>query len=176
MKTLVIGGARSGKSRYAESLLLERPDTTYVATGYPAAEDDAAWADRVALHRARRPSTWTVEETLDLRALLEAPGGPLLVDCMTLWLTRTMDRHDVWTEDGWTLGAADLRTDVAALADAVARSGRDLVLVTNEVGQGVVPADAGTRRFVDEMGALNSALGDVVDDVVWCIAGRQVRL
>lgn len=174
MKTLVIGGARSGKSRYAESLLLECPDTTYVATGYPAADDDAAWAERVAAHRARRPASWTDLETLDVTGLVASAGGPLLVDCMTLWLTRTMDAHDCWTS--WATGAAALGADVTDLVAAVEASGRDLVLVTNEVGQGVVSADPGTRRFVDEMGALNTALGRVVDDVVWCVAGRQVRL
>ncbi len=174
MKTLVIGGARSGKSRYAESLLLDRADATYVATGYPAAADDADWAERVAAHRARRPRTWTDVETLDLVGLLEQSGGPLLVDCMTLWLTRTMDAHDCWR--AWESGSTALRGDVSVLVDAVEASARDLVLVTIEVGQGVVPADPGSRRFVDEMGALNAALGGVVDDVVWCVAGRQVRL
>jgi adenosylcobinamide kinase/adenosylcobinamide-phosphate guanylyltransferase len=174
VKTLVIGGARSGKSRYAESLLLERPDTTYVATGYPAADDDADWAERVAAHRSRRPASWSDVETLDVTGLVGRPGGPLLVDCVTLWLTRTMDAHDCW--DSWESGAAGLRDDVSALVAAVEASPRDLVLVTNEVGQGVVPADPGTRRFVDEMGALNAALGRVVDDLVWCVAGRQVRL
>lgn len=174
MKTLVIGGARSGKSRYAESLLLDRPDTTYVATGYPAADDDADWASRVAVHRARRPASWTDVETLDVAELVSDDGGALLVDCMTLWLTRTMDAHDCWS--AWGRGASALRADVSELVAAVDASSRDLVLVTNEVGQGVVPADPGTRRFVDEMGALNSALGSVVDDVVWCVAGRQVRL
>ena len=174
MKTLVIGGARSGKSRYAESLLLDRPDTTYVATGYPAAADDVDWAERVALHRARRPGSWADVESLDLLALLAQPGGPLLVDCITLWLTRTMDARDCW--DSWETGSSALRESVSALVRAVAASSRDRVLVTNEVGPGVVPADAGTRRFVDEMGALNAALGGVVDDVVWCVAGRQVRL
>lgn len=174
MKTLVIGGARSGKSRYAESLLLDRPDTTYVATGYPAADDDTDWAERVAVHRARRPASWSDVETLDVTGLVSAPGGPLLVDCMTLWLTRTMDAHDCWTD--WEKAAPALHADTDALVAAVVSSRRDLVLVTNEVGQGVVPADPGTRRFVDEMGALNAALGRVVDDVVWCVAGRQVRL
>lgn len=176
MKTLVIGGARSGKSRYAESLLLDRPDTTYVATGYPVADDDADWATRVALHRSRRPASWASVESIDLTALLGAAGGPLLIDCMTLWLTRAMDAHDAWTVDGWTARRTGLVAEVDALVDAVSASPRELVLVTNEVGQGVVPPDPGTRRFVDEMGALNSALGAVVADIVWCVAGRQVRL
>lgn len=176
MKTLVIGGARSGKSRYAESLLLDRADTTYVATGYPADADDAAWAERVAVHRARRPVTWSDIETLELGLLVAEPGGPLLVDCMTLWLTRRMDAHGCWSDDGWAAGRDRLHAEVADLVDLVGRSDRDLVLVTNEVGQGVLPAEAGTRRFVDEMGALNAALSGVVDHVVWCVAGRQVRL
>lgn len=176
MKTLVIGGARSGKSRYAESLLLERPDTTYVATGYPREADDADWAERVSLHQERRPRTWSVRETLDVAALLAEDGGPLLVDCVTLWLTRVMDEADCWTDEGWGRRDVLLRPRVEDLVASVAASRRDLVLVTNEVGQGVVPADPGTRRFVDEMGALNTALGGVVDDVVWCVAGRQVRL
>lgn len=176
MKTLVIGGARSGKSRYAESLLLDREDVTYVATGYPAAGDDLAWAERVATHRARRPGSWTDAETLDVTALTAASGGPLLVDCVTLWLTRVMDETDCWTDTGWAGRDETLRPRIDELVASVAHSRRDLVLVTNEVGQGVVPADAGTRRFVDEMGALNSALGAVVDDVIWCVAGRQVRL
>lgn len=176
MKTLVIGGARSGKSRYAESLLLARPETVYVATGYPRAADDADWAARVALHQERRPASWEVVETLDLVALLEASGGPLLVDCMTLWLTRRMDAHDVWQTTDWPTAQVALAADVAAVLAALASTSRDIVLVTNEVGQGVTPADPGTRRFVDEMGALNAALGDVVDDVIWCVAGRQVRM
>lgn len=176
MKTLVIGGARSGKSRYAESLLLERPDTTYVATGYPREADDADWAERVALHQARRPSSWSVVESLDIGRLVSEPGGPVLIDCMTLWLTRLMDSWGCWTDSGWEQGAAGLRTEIADVVETIGLASRDVVLVTNEVGQGVVSADSGTRRFVDEMGALNTALGGVVDDVVWCVAGRQVRL
>ncbi len=176
MKTLVIGGARSGKSRYAESLLLARTDVTYVATGYPADPEDAAWAERVAAHRVRRPASWSDLETLDVTRTVGTAGGPLLVDCMTLWLTRTMDARDCWSETGWSAGRDGLHADVADLVSAIGGSSRDLVLVTNEVGQGVIPADPGTRRFVDEMGALNTALAEVVDDVVWCVAGRQVRL
>lgn len=176
MKALVIGGARSGKSRYAESLLLARPDTVYVATGYPREDDDADWAARVALHQARRPASWTAVETLDLVGMLADGGGPLLIDCMTLWLTRQMDAHDAWETPDWLAAQAALAADVAAVVEAVKTTAREVVLVTNEVGQGVVSADPGTRRFVDEMGALNTALGGVVDDVVWCVAGRQVRL
>lgn len=179
MKTLVIGGARSGKSRYAEAMLLARPDTVYVATGYPAEADDADWAARVALHRSRRPSTWGCLETVDLPELLGAEGGPLLIDCLTLWLTRTMDSHDCWTDAGRTPSSAEsngLAASIGEFVEAIRTTARDVVLVTNEVGQGVVSADPGTRRFVDEMGALNTAVAEVCDDVVWCVAGRTVRL
>ncbi len=91
-RTLVLGGARSGKSREAERLLLDRDDVTYVATAYPADHDDE-WSERVRLHQASRPAAWSTLETLDLVALLRADGGPLLVDCFTLWLTRVMDAH-----------------------------------------------------------------------------------
>lgn len=176
MLTLVIGGARSGKSKYAEALLADRADTTYVATGYPSDPADPEWQARVAAHRARRPAGWGDVETLDLVALLETDGGPLLVDCLTLWLTRTMDAQDCWTAEGWAAGAAGLAEETTRLLEALATTGREVVLVTNEVGQGVVPADPGTRRFVDEMGALNTRVAQVADDVVWCVAGRTVRL
>jgi adenosylcobinamide kinase/adenosylcobinamide-phosphate guanylyltransferase len=108
--------------------------------------------------------------------LLGAGGGPLLIDCLTLWLTRTMDAHDCWTDAGWATGHAGLAAEIGALVEALRTTARDVVLVTNEVGQGVVSADPGTRRFVDEMGALNTAVAEVCDDVVWCVAGRTVRL
>lgn len=176
MKTLVIGGARSGKSRAAEGRLDGRDDVTYVATAYPA-DHDAEWAERVALHRARRPASWGSVESLDLVGLLGAGGGPLLVDCLTLWLTRMMDRHDCWSDSAWAGGAsAALRGETDALVAAVRGSARDLVLVTNEVGQGVVPATASGRRFRDEMGMLNAAVAAECGDVLWCVAGRVVRL
>jgi adenosylcobinamide kinase/adenosylcobinamide-phosphate guanylyltransferase len=175
VRTLVIGGARSGKSRAAERLLVDAPAVTYVATAYPADHDDE-WAARVATHRERRPAHWSTVETLDLAGLLRTEGEPLLVDCLTLWLTRVMDRHDCWTEEGWATGEAGLRADASELAAAVGSTSREVVLVTNEVGQGVVPDSASGRRFRDEMGLLNNAVADACDDVLWCIAGRVLRL
>lgn len=176
MRTLVIGGARSGKSRAAEGLLADASDVTYVATAYLPGED-AEWQERVARHRALRPSGWTTVESLDLTGLLSADGGPLLVDCLTLWLTRRMDAHDAWDDSAWAGGAADLlHRDVDGLVAAVRETARDVVLVTNEVGQGVVPATASGRRFRDEMGLLNTAVAEACDDVLWCLAGRVVRL
>ena len=86
VRTLVLGGARSGKSVEAERLLRTEQRVTYVATAYPAENDDE-WAERVRLHRERRPAHWSTLETLDLAALLGTSGDPLLVDCLTLWLT-----------------------------------------------------------------------------------------
>lgn len=168
MRTLVIGGARSGKSRAAESLVSGQ--VTYVATGYPS--DDADWADRIAAHRARRPATWTTLETVDLVGVLGEPGGPVLIDCLTLWLTRILDRHDAW-ESGLSPAVEQEYDDLlAALRDTA----RNVVVVTNEVGQGVVPATASGRMFRDEMGRLNLRVGEACDDVLWCVAGRTVRL
>ena len=176
MRTLVIGGARSGKSRAAERLLASAEDVTYVATAYPA-EHDPEWTERVARHRARRPSSWTTVETLDLVGVLGLPGGPLLVDCLTLWLTRVVDRHDGWSDAAWDSTAGDaVHADVDALVSAVAGATRDVVLVTNEVGQGIVPETASGRRFRDEMGVLNLRVAEACGDVLWCVAGRTVRL
>jgi len=171
MKALVIGGARSGKSRAAEKLVGSLgTDVTYVATGYPS--DDADWAARIALHQARRPATWTTLETLDLVGVLTGDGGPVLVDCLTLWLTRILDRYDAWAR-GLTPQVEQEYDDLVA---AVRATTRDVVLVTNEVGQGVVPDTSSGRLFRDEMGRLNVLVGDAVDDVIWCVAGRTVRL
>jgi adenosylcobinamide kinase/adenosylcobinamide-phosphate guanylyltransferase len=116
-------------------------------------------------------------ETTDVAGQLNSPGGPLLVDCLTLWLTRTMDRHSCWDDDAWAGGAADaLRAEVEGLVAALRATTRDVVLVTNEVGQGVVPDTASGRRFRDEMGRLNSAVARECGDVLWCVAGRVVRM
>jgi adenosylcobinamide kinase/adenosylcobinamide-phosphate guanylyltransferase len=140
-RTLVLGGARSGKSSEAERLLAETPDTLYVATGGDGSTDPE-WADRIAKHRARRPASWGLAETIDLVPLLEADGPPLLVDCLTLWLARTMDACDIWDHPE-NLGEVEQR--IEQLAAAWSATSRRVVAVSNEVGSGVVPVDAGTR-------------------------------
>ena len=176
MRTLVIGGARSGKSHAAETMLADTVGVTYVATAYPA-DHDPEWTARVAAHQARRPATWSTVETLELADLLAADGGPLLVDCLTLWLTRVIDRHGGWDDDTWTASAeAAVHAEVDALVAALAATTRDVLLVTNEVGQGVVPATTSGRRFRDEMGVLNIRVGDECGEVLWCVDGRTVRL
>lgn len=168
-RTLVLGGARSGKSREAERILADATEVTYVATGYPPGAD-AEWAERVARHRERRPASWRTEETLDLTGLLGAEGGPLLVDCLTLWLTRILDRHRAWDDPA----AAESRVlgEIDTLVTAWRGTARRVVAVGNEVGQGIAPADPGTRLFRDLMGRLNAALAAETEDVRFCVAGR----
>ena len=175
-RTLVIGGARSGKSREAERLLAAEPAVTYVATAYPIGTDDE-WDQRVLRHRADRPAHWRTEETLDLVGLLSEPGEPLLVDCLTLWLTRVMDRHDAWDDEVWaTRGEKAVMAELDELVAAWHATRRRVVAVTNEVGQGVVPQTASGRRFRDLMGRLNAAVAARTEDVRWCVAGRVTPL
>ncbi|GAA3089013.1 adenosylcobinamide kinase/adenosylcobinamide-phosphate guanylyltransferase [Kribbella aluminosa] len=181
-RTLVLGGARSGKSIAAERLLADVPDVVYVATGGDDA-GNAEWADRVAKHRSRRPATWGLAETIDLVPLLETPGPPLLIDCLTLWLSRTMDAVGVWSElsrSGSTgepaNAAATLEERIAGLVTAWSATPRRVVAVSNDVGSGIVPADPGTRLFRDLMGRLNTSISLASDQVLWTIAGRTLPL
>ena len=176
MRTLVIGGARSGKSHAAETMLADTVGVTYVATAYPA-DHDPEWTARVAAHQARRPVTWSTVETLELADLLAADGGPLLVDCLPLGLPGVSARPGGGDDHtGPAPAEAAGHAEVDALVAALAATTRDVLLVTNEVGQGVVPATASGRRFRDEMGVLNIRVGDVCGEVLWCVAGRTVRL
>jgi adenosylcobinamide kinase / adenosylcobinamide-phosphate guanylyltransferase len=175
-RTLVIGGARSGKSTEAERILAADEDVTYVATAYPA-EHDPEWAERVRLHRSRRPPHWSTTETVDLVPLLRSSHGPLLIDCLTLWLTRVMDRHQAWDDDAWSgYGEKAVAEEIEALVEAWRATNRRVVAVSNEVGQGVVPETAAGRRFRDQMGRLNARLSAETEDVRWCVAGRVVPL
>ncbi len=175
-RTLLLGGARSGKSSLAERLLADAADVTYVATAGHR-DGDAEWAERVELHRERRPADWRTVETCELPPLLGRNGGPLLVDCLALWLTDAMDRVGAWEEERWYGGGErELRDRTAELVRALATSPRRVVAVSNEVGSGVVPATASGRRFRDELGRLNAAVADVCDDVRLVVAGRALRL
>jgi adenosylcobinamide kinase / adenosylcobinamide-phosphate guanylyltransferase len=171
---LVLGGARSGKSSYAERLLARKQAVDYVACGLTPGNDDPEWADRVALHRARRPDSWTTVETVDLVAVLGRGGPPVLVDCLTTWLARVMDDCGVWAEDA---GAdAALAAAVDDLVDAWARTRRRVVAVSNEVGSGIVPATPSGRRFRDELGVLNARVAGASDRVWLVTAGIPQRL
>jgi adenosylcobinamide kinase/adenosylcobinamide-phosphate guanylyltransferase len=173
-RVLVIGGARSGKSAYAESLLTAQPDVTYVATG-PTRHDDPEWAARVAAHKLRRPPGWRTLETTELGALLgRTATQSLIVDSVTTWLSSAMDAAGSWTED---TGAPDrLRAAVDGLVAAWAGAPGRVVAVTDEVGQGVVPETSSGRLFRDELGALNQRLAAAADGVWLVTAGIPLRL
>ncbi|MFE5633355.1 bifunctional adenosylcobinamide kinase/adenosylcobinamide-phosphate guanylyltransferase [Streptomyces sp. NPDC056543] len=176
-RTLVTGGARSGKSVEAERRLETFPEVLYVATG-GTREGDPEWAQRVALHRDRRPGSWRTAETCDLVPLLQEDGGPaLLIDCLSLWLTDAMDRVGAWDEERWADGGQEaLRKRVEELVAAVRATSRTVVAVTNEVGSGVVPATASGRRYRDELGRLNAAFGDECEQVLLVVSGQALVL
>ncbi|MCK2245359.1 MULTISPECIES: bifunctional adenosylcobinamide kinase/adenosylcobinamide-phosphate guanylyltransferase [unclassified Crossiella] len=175
-RTLVLGGARSGKSAHAEGLL---PDTaaTYFATARrdPA---DADWEARIAEHVRRRPASWrTVECGANLPELLsQAAQGdpPILVDDLATWLTGLLDDAGAWEGGPDTL--VPVRERGAALRAAVADCPAPVVLVSAEVGLGVVPATRSGRLFRDELGGLNARLAEVCDQVVLLVAGVPLKL
>lgn len=162
---LVLGGARSGKSRHAEALVRAMPGPwIYVATAE--ARDDEM-AERIARHRQERGPQWhTVEAPRALAEAIEtAPeGAPVLVDCLTLWLTNVM------------LADEDVEAACRQLVETVASRCRPLVLVANEVGFGIVPDNALARRFRDHAGLLNQRLAAVVDEVILMVAGLPLTV
>ncbi|MEV7723834.1 bifunctional adenosylcobinamide kinase/adenosylcobinamide-phosphate guanylyltransferase [Streptomyces sp. NPDC087917] len=175
-RTLVLGGARSGKSFEAERRLATFPEVVYVATG-GSREGDADWAQRVGLHRDRRPASWRTVETCEVVPMLEEQGPPLLIDCLALWLTDAMDRAGAWDDAVWAAGGAkELRERTADLVAAVRATRRTVVLVSNEVGAGVVPATASGRRFRDELGRLNNAVAGECEHVLLVVAGQALVL
>lgn len=170
-RTLVLGGARSGKSAHAEALLAGEPAVIYLATG-GVCEGDPEWAERVRLHRARRPDSWRTVETTDVAEELRSAGTPLLLDCLGTWLAARMDQHRVW--DG---GALDgVYADIDELVSAWRVCPAPVVAVSNEVGSGVVPATASGRLFRDLLGVLNARIAAASDEVVLMVAGRPLRL
>jgi len=171
-RTLVLGGARSGKSAHAEQLLAGEPAVVYVATAPPRPEDDE-WAQRVEAHVRRRPPSWTTRESADVATLLDEVAEPLLVDDLGLWLVRRLDDAAGW--DGPVPDAVEQACDELVRAWAARRA--PAVLVVPEVGGGVVPATASGRRFRDLLGALTARLAAASDDVVQVVAGlpRSLR-
>ncbi|TVR98659.1 MAG: bifunctional adenosylcobinamide kinase/adenosylcobinamide-phosphate guanylyltransferase [Rhodospirillales bacterium] len=163
--TLILGGARSGKSAYAEAMVCAAGPGLYLAT---AEAGDAEMADRIRHHRARRGACWTtVEEPLDLVTALgrlAAPDRTILVDCLTLWLSNLMAaERDV---------ALETRRLQAALADLPG----PVVLVSNEVGLGLVPTTPLGRLFRDAAGRLNQAVAGIAQRVVFIAAGLPLIL
>jgi adenosylcobinamide kinase/adenosylcobinamide-phosphate guanylyltransferase len=168
----VLGGTRSGKSRHAEDLLPADGRVRYVATARRRA-DDPEWSARIDVHRVRRPSSWTTLEDVDVAAIVRAGGGPLLVDDLATWLTGVLDDAGAWEVPSvpQAVGAA-----VQELVAAVAAAPGRVVLVSAEVGLGVVPSTRAGRLFRDELGALNAALAAVCDEVLLLVAGLPLRL
>jgi adenosylcobinamide kinase / adenosylcobinamide-phosphate guanylyltransferase len=175
MRILVTGGVRSGKSTHAEALIGDEP-ATYVAPGpAPDAEDDPDWAARIAAHRARRPASWTTLETQDLAEAIRRAEHPVLVDCLGTWVSTLVDAADAWEQEAGTV--QDLVVSRAGeVADAVRACPHHIVLVTNEVGLGVVPAHRSGRLFRDLLGTVNQRVATACDEVHLVVAGRVLRL
>lgn len=171
--TLVTGGARSGKSRHAEHLLGAGP-VTYVAPGPTPDPGDAEWMERVRRHRERRPAGWTTQETTDVAAAIRTADRPVLVDCLGVWLARVVDACDGWERP--VLAAEAISAASSELLDAWTTAPVDVVMVTNEVGLGIVPETASGRMFRDELGRLNAALAASADRVHLVVAGRVLDL
>jgi adenosylcobinamide kinase/adenosylcobinamide-phosphate guanylyltransferase len=166
---LILGGARSGKSRYGLSLALTRPaPRLYLATGEAGDEEMAA---RIARHRRERGEEWDTQEIpLDLpQAISGAQGqyGVILVDCLTLWLSNLMTRD---------LSGAELQAACDHLLTAVQATNTPLVLVSNEVGWGIVPENPLARAFRDRAGLLHQQLAAAADLVLLMVAGLPVRI
>lgn len=171
----MLGGARSGKSAHAEGLLSAEVPVRYLATGRRR-PDDPEWTARIEAHRARRPSTWSTVETTDLAGELDrSAGASVLVDDLGTWLTGVLDDANAW--DGGDRSLATAAVQVDRLVAAVGRCRADrLVLVSAEVGMGVVPATRSGRLFRDELGALNARLAERCDEVLLLVAGIPLRL
>ncbi|MER9231064.1 bifunctional adenosylcobinamide kinase/adenosylcobinamide-phosphate guanylyltransferase [Mesorhizobium sp. M0622] len=163
--TLVIGGARSGKSAHAERLVTACPAPwSYIAT---AQAYDEEMRQRIALHRSRRGEGWTtIDAPLDLAGAIEAlpDGQPVLIDCLTLWLTNHM------------LAEHNCDAECRRLADVLSRPRGPWFVVSNEVGQGIVPDNALARQFRDAAGRLNQDVAAVADTVLLMVAGLPLKV
>ena len=176
MRTLVLGGIRSGKSQWAETIIGESAGAgravRYIATGADP-DGDAEWAERIAAHRSRRPSQWSTIETVDVPTQLRSDAlTATLVDDIGGWLTAVMDRRDAWA----TESPGSVTADVDDLIDAVESFGSPLALVSPEVGLTVVPETVSGRRFADELGTLNQRLAALCERVVLMVAGQPVTV
>jgi len=164
-KVLVTGGCRSGKSAYALSLVSEAPSKLYIAT---ATVTDEEMAERVRRHRQERGPSWrSVEEPIDLAGAIErepGPGEPVVVDCLTTWVTNLMLQDEAGAE-------ARVLSEADRLVEAVRRAPNTVVLITNEVGSGVVPPYPLGRAFRDLAGWVNQRAGRAADRIVLMVSG-----
>ncbi|MGF6768942.1 adenosylcobinamide kinase/adenosylcobinamide-phosphate guanylyltransferase [Paraburkholderia sp. GAS199] len=172
--TFVLGGARSGKSLHAEQLANQSAlPVTYIATARLA--NDAEFSERIAHHRARRPAHWgLVEAPVDLAGALEqndAPGHCLLIDCLTLWLANLL-----CPAEGEPLPADQYQARLDAFETALASARSRIIVVSNEIGLGVVPLGAATRLYVDELGRLNQRIAALSTRATMMVAGLPLAL
>ncbi|MFZ6734440.1 bifunctional adenosylcobinamide kinase/adenosylcobinamide-phosphate guanylyltransferase [Undibacterium sp. Ji42W] len=175
--SLIFGGARSGKSAFAEQLASKfsegKQEVLYLAT---AKAGDAEMQERIAHHRARRPAHWsTLEQSLELGAFIMAHSRAdniILVDCLTVWLSNLLFSEATdFPEVGRITPPAQFAVQRQALLDALIQAPGQIILVSNEVGMGIVPMGAVSRWFVDEAGRLNQVVAAAADNVVWVAAG-----
>jgi len=163
---LIVGGQRSGKSRFAEELVVKSGRrAVYIAT---ATVGDDEMAARIALHRGRRGAAWTTHEApLDLPATLDravSPDAAVLVDCLTVWLSNLM------------AAARDIGGETDALVAALASASGPVVVVTNEVGAGIIPDNPLARAYADALGTLNQRVAAAVGRVIFMAAGRPLLI
>jgi adenosylcobinamide kinase/adenosylcobinamide-phosphate guanylyltransferase len=186
-RTLVVGGARSGKSTEAELRLCGEPRVTYLAAGPwrsptgPDAVADPEWAVRVTRHQARRPAWWHTIESLDVAGNLRQHSGALLIDGVGTWLAGVMDEAGLWPDGAGAAEAAEaaeavLQSRIDDLVQAWRHTAALVVAVTDEVGSGVVPAYPAGRVFRDQLGWLNQRLAAESEVVLHVVAGRVTPL
>jgi adenosylcobinamide kinase / adenosylcobinamide-phosphate guanylyltransferase len=180
-RTLVLGGARSGKSREAELRLAAEPQVTYLAAGpWPdaarAGAPDPEWAQRVAAHQARRPAWWPTVESADVAGALRRLRGAVLVDGIGTWLTAVMTEAGAWQEPGAGQASGRIAARVDELIAAWRQASARVVAVSDEVGSSVVPATPAGRQFRDQLGWLNQRLAAESEETVLVVAGRALSL
>ncbi|MEV0543433.1 bifunctional adenosylcobinamide kinase/adenosylcobinamide-phosphate guanylyltransferase [Nocardia salmonicida] len=169
-RILVLGGARSGKSAYAEALLTDAPAVRYLATAVLDAAD-LDFADRIAVHRDRRPAHWTTVENTEPAMVLATETPATLLDDIGTWITARLDARMAWDAPRGTVAP-----DCDELVAAVAAYRQRLVIVSPEVGMGVIPATRSGRLFRDEIGTLNQRLAQACDEAYLIVAGLPIRL
>jgi adenosylcobinamide kinase / adenosylcobinamide-phosphate guanylyltransferase len=182
-RVLVLGGARSGKSRHAELRLAAEPRVTYLAAGpYPPGtrpEADPEWAGRVAAHRSRRPPWWQTVESLDAARTLRGSSGAVLFDGAGTWLAAVMQESGAWAADGdqddqWAARRVAAKAD--ELVEAWRQTRARVVAVSDEVGSSVHPPTRAGRLFRDQLGWLNQRLAAESEETVLMVAGRPLPL
>ncbi|MEJ5928908.1 bifunctional adenosylcobinamide kinase/adenosylcobinamide-phosphate guanylyltransferase [Corynebacterium sp. H128] len=170
MLTLVLGGARSGKSAWAEALFPTDAQVCYIATARPY-PGDTDFAARIKEHQDRRPAHWVTEDELELCQALQAGHEHVLIDDLGTWLTHRID-----AATAWELPRGTVTPDVDKLLGVLTETQNNVVVVTPEVGLGVIPETAAGRLFRDELGRLNARVAELADKVVLVVAGIPLTL